>query len=191
MSVSPPDERPEPTGWGTQRRLRALMNRAWSPAAIAARTGIPEAWISAAIDDPGTATKALNRQVAAAYDQLWNQLPPIGTQPDRDRAAAARAQAQKENWPPPMAWDDDIIDHPRAQPEPGWKPGRRVIHRSVDLDEDIRWIREQGGYRDASMTQIAMRLGVPPDTLAQAQLRAARYARRQAGRDADHEAEAS
>lgn len=134
------------------------------------------------VSDRAHATPDLNQRVAAAYDRLWNQPPPLATPADQQLANAARKQAQRQGWPPPMAWDDDIIDLPGGEPAPGWKPANRTTNRSVDLDEDIRWVREQGGYRDASMSQLALRLGVKAGTLQQAHLRA---------RQADREAEAS
>jgi hypothetical protein len=171
--------RPQPTPQGTRRRLQALMNRGWSPQAIQAATGIPAARITAAVTGRRQPALALDdHQVAAAYDRLWQRPPPQATPRERKQAAAARDTAERHKWPPPMAWDDDLIDQPDARPAPGWaRTG--TSHRSADLAADLAWIREQGGYRHASIDAAAARLGVKPNTLGQACLRAARTPARQ------------
>lgn len=164
---------PEPTGWGTQRRLQALARRGWSPYAIQRATGIPAADIVAAIHDRRETWHGLDRHVAAAYDLLWNRRPPHATERERARADQVRSDAEQRQWPPPMAWDDDIIDMPGGRPAPGWEPSPRSRHRSADLVEDAAFVREHDGYRNASMRQIAERLGVTHPVLAKAHERAA------------------
>lgn len=163
----------EPTGWGTQRRLQALARCGWSPYAIQRATGIPAANIVAAIRDRRETWHGLDRRVAAAYDLLWNQRPPTATERERERADKVRSDAEERQWPPPMAWDDDIIDVPGSRPAPGWEPPARSSHRSADLVEDAAFVREHGGYRNAPMRQVAERLGVTLAVLAKAHERAA------------------
>lgn len=165
--------RPEPTGWGTQRRLMALASRGWSPDTIQAATGIPAADLAAAIRDRRETWPSLNRRVAVAYNQLWNRQPRRATPRDQAQADAARVQAQRRGWAPPMAWDDDIIDLPDGQPSAGWEPSTRTTHRTADLVEDAAFVREHGGYRQATMRQVAERLGVTLAVLAKAHERAA------------------
>ena len=160
--------RREPTGWGTQRRLQALASRGWSPRALQKAAGIPAADITAATSDPRNSWPGLDRQVAAAYDQLWNQQPPAATTHEQAVASAAQAGAAQRNWAPPMAWDDDLIDRPDGKPAPGWKPPARSFHRSADLLEDDAFVREHCGYRQATRRQVAERLGVTLEVLAKA-----------------------
>jgi hypothetical protein len=171
---------PEPSPSGTQRRLQALMNRGWSPEAIAGAAGINALCIITTVHDRRhLATELDDHEVANAYDLLWDRPPPAVTARDRELAAAARATAERHSWPPPMAWDDDVIDLPDGRPTPRWKPSR-TRYRSADLAEDLAWIREQGGYRHASITVAAARLGVKRDTLEQACRRAARQSQLEA-----------
>jgi hypothetical protein len=174
--------RPEPTPWGTRRRLQALMNRGWSPQALQAATGLPAKAITETVTSKMQPSPGLDdRRVAAVYEWAWQRHPPAATPADRQRAAAARETAERLKWPPPMAWDDDIIDQPDGQPAPGW---RRTSdrHRAADLVEDLTWIRQQGGYRHAPTHAAAARLGVKPDTLLQACYRvASRQAELEAG----------
>jgi hypothetical protein len=175
---------PGPTVVGTQRRLRALAARSWSPQAIEQETGIPAQLIRRELDGRGDLAPNLAGAVAAAYDRLWDRQPPAVTRADRDAAAEITARAVRGGWAPPMAWDDDLIDLPAARPEPGWRR-RGTYRRSADLVEDAEFIREHGGYRDANLSQVAMRMGVRRDRLDQAYRRARRYAAgASAGRDA-------
>jgi hypothetical protein len=169
-------DRPEPTAWGTRRRLQA-MNRGWSPQALQAVTSLPAEAINEAVTSKKQRPLGLDdRWVAAVYDWAWQRPPPEATPADRQVAAAARETAERLKWPPPMAWDDDIIDQPDGQPAPGWRRTSN-LRKSADLVEDLTWIRQQGGYRHAPTHAAAARLGVKPDTLLQA---AYRVARRQA-----------
>jgi len=168
---------PEPTRWGTTRRLQALASRGWSPEAIDDATGLAAASVTAAVSgQPGTAPALDARAVAAAYDLLWDQPPPSATPQDRARSAAARAQAQRQAWPPPMAWDDDVIDLPDGRPAPGWNPAIPSLRRSAEIAQDLAWVREHGGYQHASWSAAAARLGLKRGTLQQACRRAARQA---------------
>jgi hypothetical protein len=39
------------------------------------------------------------------------------------------------------------------------------MHRSADLAEDARFLREHGGYRRAGIREVALRLGVSRERL--------------------------
>lgn len=174
-------DRPQPSAAGTQRRLMALMNRSWAPEAIERATGIPAAEITSALAARQAISPGLAARVAAAYNRLWDKQPPRVTRAHRELAEAARAHAQRLGWPPPLAYDDDLIDLPGGDAQPRWKrTGAPTIH-SADLAEDIQFLRDHGGYRHASLTTVAMRLGVTRDALEKAQART---------RHADPEAEA-
>jgi hypothetical protein len=164
---------PEPSGWGTQRRLQALASRGWSPRAIQAATGIPTRDIMAALISQGATSPDLNHRVAVAYNQLWDRQPPRTTRREQILAETARATAEQNEWAPPVAWDDDIIDLPEGQPAPGWKPPSHPVRRAADMVEDADWVRAHGGYRLASLGQVAARLGVTKAALTKAHERAA------------------
>jgi len=171
---------PVPTGIGTQRRLRALAARAWNPDAIQAATGLPAGHIRAALADPRRIPAAIPAAAACAYDQLWNTPPPTRTPADRAAAEASRRHAQRCGWAPPMAYDDDTIDHPDGRPAPGWRRTSRTTIPAADLAEDARWLRQHGGYRHAAPAELAMRLGVTKAALDKALTRT-RHADREAG----------
>jgi hypothetical protein len=123
-------------------------------------------------------------------DQLWSRDPPSGTAEERQAGQEARSRAIAGRWAPPLAWDDDKIDRPGGKPERGWKPSNRSTRRRVDLMEDAEFVRQNDGYRQASVVQVAMRLGVTRDCLEQAYSRARRQAARAAAREVQREAAA-
>jgi hypothetical protein len=107
---------------GARRRLRALVRAGWPVRRLAALCGLS---LSTAYDlalgrrdavEPATAAA-----VAAAYDRLWTGPPPGATAQDAAGINRARRYAAARGWPPPLAWDDDEIDNPKAHPK-GLRP---------------------------------------------------------------------
>jgi hypothetical protein len=131
--------------------------------------------------------------VAAAYEQLWDRRPPAASPGDRDDLERIAARAAASRWAPPMAWDDDQIDLPDGRPAAAWRRGRRKTRRSTDLVEDADFLRQRGGYRNASLAQMAVRIGVTRDQLDHAYMRVRTRAVRRSGEpecEAEAEAEA-
>jgi hypothetical protein len=79
--------------------------------------------------------------------------------------------AEAHGWPPPLAWDDDIIDDPAASPAPGWQRHDGRLRRSADIAEDAAELQRQGHTRE----QIAARLGVTRAALEKAVIRSAQH----------------
>ncbi len=93
---------------GTQRRLWALARIGWSWPALAERLGVTDRWPSLLANQwTPTVSRETERRVRELYDLL--SLTP-GPSP---RAAG---WAARRGWVPPLAWDDDTIDDPDAQP---------------------------------------------------------------------------
>ena len=145
---------------GTQRRLQALMSRGWSPETIERAIGLPAMESARALEDRRGISAEAAKRVAAAYDRLWDRPPPQLTDHDRKLAETAAARARARRWPPPLAWDDDQLDRDDATPAPGWRRSDGKQLRSAALAEDAAFVRDNGGYRNATTTQVAMRLGV-------------------------------
>ncbi|MGO9295090.1 MAG: hypothetical protein ACLP52_14650 [Streptosporangiaceae bacterium] len=178
--TTPATRRPAPSGIGAQRRIRALMARAWSSDAIEHATGLPVGEVRRALADRRRVSPQLAAAVARVYDQLWDTEPPRATPAERAAADAHREHAKRCGWPPPMAYDDDTIDLPDGHPAPGWKRTSRITIPAADLAEDARWLRELGGFRHASPAELAMRLGVTKAALDKALART-RQGDREAG----------
>ncbi|OLT13047.1 hypothetical protein BJF79_03875 [Actinomadura sp. CNU-125] len=94
---------------GTVRRLQALGCLGHPQADLAARLGVRPDHLGR-IRRTGRVSAGVARKVRALYDELW-KVRPEGKAADRARLAARRF-----GWAPPMAWDDDRIDDPKAKP---------------------------------------------------------------------------
>jgi hypothetical protein len=164
---------------GTRRRAQALVACGWSQARLARELGLTAANFCAMLrrDQVSAATA---RAVAGLYDRLWNRPPPEHDQRTKIAASRARNHAEREGWPPPLAWDDEHIDAPDAQPAEGWKRPARTTHRAADLAEDAAELTRREGY---NRENAAARLGVSLAALQRA-LDIARHAEK-----AEHEAQ--
>lgn len=148
-------------GAGTRRRLRALIAQGWTAVRLAEHAGCTSTNFRLALSkdesDPTVARFAL--QVRQMYEQLWDQEPPCASRYEQAQAERVRREALQKGWAPPMAWDEESIDDPHAQPAP-WQEvtdlgsGRRRMHLD-DLEDCIRWGLDVAG--------AAERLGVTKD----------------------------
>lgn len=139
-------------GTGTRRRLRALIAAGWTASHLADRLGIHRGQASRILLRDGQPVMARTaRAVIALYDELWDADPYAVGVPAWACHRAGRLAAQR-GWPPPAAWDDDSIDDPAAQPDPG-----AHARRQDALAEDARFITETTG---ASLDLVAQRLGI-------------------------------
>lgn len=143
---------------GTTRRLRALGRMGWSSVALGAHLGVSQQKVchwqvgrAAFVFEPTA------RRVARLYDRL--SMTDGGSR-------RARLRAEREGWPPPLAWDDDTIDDPGATPDLGSAeyPNRRVHV------EDVDWLVRTGAGKD----EISARLGVTWESVERACYRARR-----------------
>lgn len=147
---------------GTRRRLQALVATGWSQRSLArmlASAGTRPAW--GLIHGQPHVTVATERAVRALYARLWDQPPPETTRDERYAAAVARRCAARHGWEPPLAWDDDEIDDPAAQPHP-WK--RTKLRKAEDLAADVYELEARGYTRE----QIAARFGLTTSALQKA-----------------------
>lgn len=174
------------TAAGARRRVTALMFNGWSPAALAAETGLPEAVARQAV--AGDAAAGWLGAIGEAYERLWRTPPPRRTEGEREAAELFAGYARTAGWAPPMAYDDDLIDSPEGDADPavvrGTGPGRGLAHEA--LIEDIEFLREAADYRQATAAELAMRLGRSRDSVLSA---LSREAARQA-MEAEQEREA-
>ena len=135
---------------GARRRIQALHAVGWPLADLCARLG----WLAPRMTDLLTHSATVRRDthaaVCALYDALWDQEPA----PSR-ATTAARRRALKRGWPVPLAWDDDTIDDPDAQP---WRPEGGRDRRRIDLIADA-------AHQGRTVDQIAAELGVQRDAI--------------------------
>lgn len=97
-------------GTGTRRRLEALAALGWYEWEIAARLGVTRQSVTQLRDDRMHYPASV-AAVRAVYDELSMTVPP----PDKYRYRS-RQRAALHGYLPPLAWDDEYIDDPAAQP---------------------------------------------------------------------------
>lgn len=133
-------------GAGTTRRLRALAVAGWSSGRLAAALNVDQSVVRRILSGQFGCIARTRANVAALYDELWD-VPA----PDDRAGRIARRRALARGWSPALEWDDDEIDDPQAEPQPGG-PSRR---RSA-LMEDIEWLLATG----ENLPGICRRLGM-------------------------------
>lgn len=112
---------------GTRRRLQALTRHGWPGADLMARLG-KDAGYSTHMLTARTVQKRTADEVAALYDELWAHTPP-----DTTASRRARLRAERHGWHPALAWDDETIDDPSAEPSTtGFADAPDVIRAALD-----------------------------------------------------------
>jgi hypothetical protein len=153
---------------GTRRRLEALVAIGWSRAKLSERLGLVPNEMSATLRR-GQVTAARAAAVAELYDRLWNRQPPEAEWRDKIAAARSRNYAREHGWAPPLAWDDDRIDQPDAQPAEDWRRSAGTKRTAAELAEEAADVMRQGH----TIGQAAERLGVSRSAIEHATRRAA------------------
>jgi hypothetical protein len=111
---------------GTARRIQALSALGWRFADIADRYGdisYQSVQKLALMSRPRVHRLTVDK-VKAVYDELSMHRGP---------SEQTRRRAQRKGWKPPLAWDDDTIDDPKAKPERGDGTGAAVDPVAVHL----------------------------------------------------------
>lgn len=137
------------SGIGLARRTQALSALGWTVRAIAKTADLSTCTVSeiraghvrqpkpAAIDGVLRAYKALSMSRPA----------PVGQQEKAGCTHAVRT-AERNGWPPPLAWDDARIDDPREKPQGvGWQRG------FVDLTE-VAFLLDSGIHIEDAATRL-------------------------------------
>ncbi len=136
---------------GTARRIRALSRVGHSQTSIATRFCVNVQVINRILVQPYV-TSLWAARISDLYEELQLSHGPSGI---------ARRRAEAKGWPPPLAWDDDTIDDPKAKP-------LHNAHRKVTFAERYQELREHAGVTDIGL--IAERLNIEPDSV-KAQIR--------------------
>jgi hypothetical protein len=92
---------------GARRRVQALAWMGWPKATVAARTGIPVTTLRTLILPSRRISFDYAARVAEVYDELSHLRGP---------SKISAGKARGDGFAPPLAWDDDTIDDPRARP---------------------------------------------------------------------------
>lgn len=130
-------------GTGTRRRLQALVAIGYSMSDLGRRLELTNPHL--VVHGPGNVTKATADRVRELYDSLA-MTPAHRDSSKYDRIAVVRARkyARANGWPPPLAWDDELIDDPTHRPE--------VDGEDRHYDEAVV-VRRLNGDRTVPMTR--------------------------------------
>lgn len=148
-------------GTGTRRRLQALVAVGWSQTRLGERIGMRGGNLNSLLHNRrgGCVTVATERAVRDLYDELWDTAPPADNRWLAAGVTHAKNTATRHGWAPPLAWDDDTIDDPTAQPDLGEAGPRRAGRPLEHVVEDIEWyLREIDAI--ATVDHVAHRLGM-------------------------------
>lgn len=138
---------------GASRRIHALYRMGWTTHELGRRLGIPHYRVSViARQVHPTVLRRTHEKVAALYEEISHLRGP---------SRFTEGQAKAKGYPPPLAWDEDTIDDPRARPatrlgsharievdpiavERIWQGEAPARLRRVDSGEFIRQAVERG-----------------------------------------------
>lgn len=101
---------------GTHRRVQALACLGYSVSHVAKAL----AWSPGnfhTVMNRGQVTVKTAKAVRELFEQLWDQPNQADDWHGKAAASRARRSAAARGWAPPMAWDDDEIDNPKARPK--------------------------------------------------------------------------
>lgn len=90
---------------GAQRRIQALVRVGWSQSHIATLIGMETTNFPLLLKRPEV-TMRVHRAIAAVFDDLWDQEPPLSNHRERQVYSRMLNHAKKRRWLPPLAWDD-------------------------------------------------------------------------------------
>lgn len=99
---------------GAARRIEALLALGWTHAHMRATSGVNTAVVLH--QDGEWITVRNHARIVAMYDELSMTLGP---------SARTRGRVAKLGYAPPLAWDEEQIDNPKARPHGS---SNRVIH---------------------------------------------------------------
>ncbi|MGW7329697.1 hypothetical protein ACWGIU_14105 [Streptomyces sp. NPDC054840] len=144
---------------GTKRRIQALVALGWPLLYIGPRISCHPYYVTTILKQDRVYARTAHA-VAAAYDEMWNADPVAAGVPPY-RASYCRNRASADGWPPPAAWDDDLIDDPAAQPERPDEMGRSEL--AAYRRQEIAHLASFG----IPDHDIAARLGISDSTVQQ------------------------
>jgi hypothetical protein len=173
LAVQPPSKPPLPAGMadatGTSRRLQALVAIGYSISDLSRGLGyknMQQVWEWTRHRQPTLAETSAER-VSALYERLSGTPGP---------STRARNDARRNEWLPPLAWEDTDIDDPAAEGDVGGDGADIVDPVAIQLAlaggrpfKALRPAEQTALFRDTAdwgVTRLADRLGMSTTTVA-------------------------
>lgn len=142
-------------GTGSRRRLQALIAIGWSESKLAAQLGLTTFSVHWLFEGNNT-TRETADSIRDLYERVWDTPPPQDTTGDKAAATRSINRAARNDWPPPLAWDDDTIDDPATEPHEARRNEKRKQRVTADVLEDLDWLRRTGAHPDTAAERVGM-----------------------------------
>lgn len=120
---------------GTKRRIQALVHAGWAMSVLSRRAGLTRCAFDRLLNSDMTMPNTVKR-VNAIYDELWDQQPPALTARDKQSVSRTKRWARQQRFYPALAWDDDTIDDPSAEPSTGEAPAGFLTRNDPQVVQD-------------------------------------------------------
>lgn len=140
---------------GAHRRIRALQRIGWPMETMSRRLGKGPQWLFRVTEET-----VIHRTTHDAIVRLYDDLSMTpGPSP------STRTRAKNKGWHSPLAWEDERIDDPNAEPDP--PASERGQWRGEELLEEWDHLRRGGVH----ISEAAKRLGVTVAAIEKARTR--------------------
>lgn len=132
---------------GSRRRIRALQRVGYTYEFLAGELGLTNEAVREIGFDPTHShiTAGCARRVVRVFDRLHLTPGP---------SRITERRAERKGWHPPLAWDEDTIDDPAAEPID--------VRRKLHTKNGASWVEDYHELNDIGLTDraIADRLGL-------------------------------
>lgn len=153
--------------FGSQRRVRALWANGWTRKELAQRIGMHKRTMDRLIDT--IPAKKISRLFAERIVLLYDFAE------DSRGASRTLKWAVKKEAAPTLAWDNETIDDPNAQPA-DWRRPERGTNRAEDIARDAAELMSYGESPEGAATRLGVTVGSMQTAIRRAALRAERSA---------------
>lgn len=134
---------------GTVRRLRALQAIGWTTRALAAELGVHQREMHRMMTRSGK----ISRQTVDNVVNLFDRLQTVNATPK-----TRIWEAQRRELPPPLAWDEETIDDPAAQPAE-WRRPAHALNKAEDIARDAAELMSYGESPEGAAARLGITVG--------------------------------
>jgi transcriptional regulator with XRE-family HTH domain len=158
---------------GTRRRLQALQVLGWSPGVLSSQLSMSHTYVNRICRGELTQVRIYTaNSVKALYERMWDKQPPESTRYEQMVATRMRRKASRNGWAAPMAWDDDEIDRPSAEPE-GVIVKQNAIRKLPEWSELLLLVDDLRETDEAIAQRFDVHIKTVKTTIARARRKAA------------------
>lgn len=100
-----------------------------------------------------TRSGKISRQTVDNVVNLFDRLQTVNATPK-----TRIWEAQRKELPPPLAWDEETIDDPAAQPA-DWRRPERSMNRAEDIARDAAELMSYGESPEGAATRLGITVG--------------------------------